>query len=141
MNPRNIALIALGLGIAIGVGFMVSAYLSNAKNRMQTEIQQTQKVVPPTIPTARVLVAKKDLIVGTFVKREDLHWQLWPEESITPAYVTDSKLLEAGRTDEKKVTIEDFIGGATWTDTMQLWGAAAQFGRVRQRSSHAVMPG
>ena len=111
MNPRNIALIALGLGIAIGVGFMVSAYLSNAKNRMQTEIQQTQKVVPPTIPTARVLVAKKDLIVGTFVKREDLHWQLWPEESITPAYVTDSKILEAGRTDEKKVTIDDFIGG------------------------------
>ena len=65
----------------------------------------------PTIPTARVLVAKQDLVVGTFVKREDLHWQQWPEESITPAYVTDSKLLDAGKSDQKRLTVDDFIGG------------------------------
>jgi len=111
MNKRNIALIAVALGIAIGAGFMVSAYLSGARTSIENDIKAKQRVVPPTIPTARVLVAKKDLIVGTFVKREDLHWQLWPEESITPGYVTDSKLLEAGKTKEKKVTIEDFIGG------------------------------
>lgn len=115
MNKRNIALIAVALGIAIGAGFMVSAYLSGARTTIENDIKARQRVVPPTIPTARVLVAKKDLIVGTFVKREDLHWQLWPEESITPSYVTDSKLLEAGKTKEKKVTIEDFIGGVVRT--------------------------
>ena len=115
MNKRNIALIAVALGIAIGAGFMVSAYLSGARTTIEQDIKAKQRVVPPTIPTARVLVAKKDLIVGTFVKREDLHWQLWPEESITPSYVTDSKLLEAGKTKEKKVTIEDFIGGVVRT--------------------------
>ncbi len=111
MNPRNIALIAVALGIAIGAGFMVSAFLGQKERQIAEELKSKQKVVPPTIPTARVLVAKKDLIVGTFVKREDLHWQLWPEESITPAYVTDSKILDAGKTDQKKVTIEDFVGG------------------------------
>ena len=111
MNPRNIALIAVALGIAIGAGFMVSAFLGQKERQIAEELKSKQKVVPPTIPTARVLVAKKDLIVGTFVKREDLHWQLWPEESITPAYVTDSKILDAGKSDQKKVTIEDFVGG------------------------------
>lgn len=115
MNKRNIALIAVALGIAIGAGFMISAFLSGARNNMETELKAQQRVVPPTIPTARVLVAKKDLIVGTFVKREDLHWQLWPEESITPGHVTDSKLLEAGKTKDKKVTIDDFIGGVVRT--------------------------
>jgi pilus assembly protein CpaB len=115
MNKRNIALIAVAIGIAIGAGFMVSAYLSGARTSIEQDIKAKQRIVPPTIPTARVLVAKKDLIVGTFVKREDLHWQLWPEESITPGHVTDSKILEAGKTKEKKVTIEDFIGGVVRT--------------------------
>lgn len=111
MDKRNIALIAVALGIAVGAGFMVSAFLSREKAQIAEDLKKKQRVVPPTIPTARVLVAKKDLIVGTFVKREDLHWQLWPEESITPAYVTDSKLLDAGKSDRKKLTIDDFVGG------------------------------
>ncbi|MDH5556230.1 MAG: Flp pilus assembly protein CpaB [Alphaproteobacteria bacterium] len=111
MNGRNIALIAVALGFAVGAFFMFSAYLSKTKEDIKTDIEAKQRVVPPTIPTARVLVAKKDLIVGTFVKREDLHWQLWPEESITPAYVTDSKLLDAGKSDQQRLSIEDFVGG------------------------------
>lgn len=111
MDKNKILLMAVGIGIAIGAGFMVSIYLKGAEKNLRTTIEAQQRVVPPTIPTARVLVAKKDLIVGTFVKREDLHWQLWPEESITPLYVTDSKLLEAGKTKEKRLTIDDFVGG------------------------------
>jgi len=115
MNKRNIALIAVALGIAIGAGFMVSAFLGQKEAQLTEELKNQQRVVPPTIPTARVLVAKKDLIVGTFVKREDLHWQLWPEESITPAFVTDSKLLDAGKSDQKRLTIDDFVGGVVRT--------------------------
>ena len=111
INPRTIAFIAVGLGIAIGVGLMVSAFMNRKAEDIRTKIEAEQKVVPPTIPTARVLVAKQDLVVGTFVKREDLHWQQWPEESITPAYVTDSKLLDAGKSDQKRLTVDDFIGG------------------------------
>jgi pilus assembly protein CpaB len=111
VNPRTIAFIAVAVGIAIGAGLMVKAFLSRERAEIAEELKKQQKVVPPTIPTARVLVAKKDLIVGTFVKREDLHWQQWPEESITPAYVTDSKLLDAGKSDQKRLTVDDFLGG------------------------------
>ncbi len=111
MNPRNIALIAVALGVAIGAGFMVNAYLGQQAALNQKKVEAALKVVPPTIPTARVLVAKKDLVVGTFVGREDLHWQEWPTESITPNYVTDGKgLVDAGKSEEKRVTIDDFIG-------------------------------
>ena len=111
MNGRTIALLAVALGFAVGVFFMLSAYLKDTRSGMEVEIASKQRVVPPTIPTARVLVAKKDLIVGTFVKREDLHWQLWPEESITPAFVTDGQFLDATKSDQQRLTIGDFVGG------------------------------
>lgn len=115
MNMRTIALLAVAFGCAIGVYFMFSAYLNNAERDIQDKVAAKQRVVPPTIPTQRVLVAKKDLIVGTFVKREDLHWQLWPEESITPAFVTDGQFLDATKSDTQRATIGDFVGGVVRT--------------------------
>lgn len=111
MNGRTIALLAVAAGFAVGAFFMFSAYLNSAKTNIEADVASRQRVVPPTIPTARVLVAKKDLIVGTFVKREDLHWQLWPEESITPAFVTDGQFLDATKSDQQRLTIGDFVGG------------------------------
>jgi pilus assembly protein CpaB len=58
-----------------------------------------------------VLVAKSDLQVGTQIGRESLHWQTWPQESVAPTYVVEgAKLTDAGKSEEKRLTIEDFIG-------------------------------
>jgi pilus assembly protein CpaB len=66
--------------------------------------------IPPTRPTVMVLVALADLRVGTFVRKENLKWQIWPAESVLPAYVTkEDSLVDAGQGD-KKLTIKDFTG-------------------------------
>lgn len=67
--------------------------------------------VPPTPPTSKVLIAKNDLPVGTFIREGDLIWQDWPDQSIAPSYVVEEKktLTETGK-QEKRLSIEDFIG-------------------------------
>ncbi|MCK4866498.1 MAG: Flp pilus assembly protein CpaB, partial [Alphaproteobacteria bacterium] len=111
MDKNKVILLVVGVAIAVGVGFMIDSFLNSKTESIEATLKAQQRVVPPTIPTARVLVAKKDLVVGTFVKREDLHWQLWPEESISPIFVSDAKTADVGKSKEKLLTIADFVGG------------------------------
>lgn len=110
MNPRNIVVAVVAIAGALVVGLMVRGYLAEAENNVKTQLENQQaKVVPPP-PTLTVLVAKTDLVVGTFVGENDLIWQSWPETSVRPVYVTQEKqVVEAGK-GESKLTIEDFVG-------------------------------
>ncbi len=110
MNGRNIALLVVAAVISVAVAWGFMNFLSSTREGIKEDLASQRMVVPPTIPTSRVLVAKNDLVVGTFVRTEDLHWQEWPQESVVPSYVTEGvSVADAGR-DEKKLTINDFVG-------------------------------
>ncbi|MDH3512116.1 MAG: Flp pilus assembly protein CpaB [Gammaproteobacteria bacterium] len=111
MNAKNIIVLVIGLAIAGGTGFMMWNFLNAKQQEIKTQVQNERQKVPPTIPTVKVLVAKSDLVVGTQIGRENLHWQTWPQESVAPTYVVEgSKLTDAGKSAEKRLTIEDFVG-------------------------------
>jgi pilus assembly protein CpaB len=111
MNPKTIIVGIVGLLVASGTGLMMWKFLQSKQEAIKQDVIAAQQKVPPTIPTVRVLVAKSDLVVGTTVGRDNLHWQVWPTESVAPTYVVDgAKVADVGKSDEKKVTIEDFIG-------------------------------
>lgn len=111
MNARNIIVLVVGLAIAGGTGFMMWKFLNSKQDQMRAQVQDERQKIPPTIPTVKVLVAKSDLQVGTQIGRESLHWQTWPQESVAPTYVVEgAKLTDAGKSEEKRLTIEDFIG-------------------------------
>lgn len=110
MNPRNIVVAVVAIVGALVVGLMVRGYLTEAEGQARQELQNQQARVEPQIPTVQVLVAKADLVVGTFVRKEDLHWQIWPEESVAPTYVTQGKKITELGEGEKKLTIKDFTG-------------------------------
>lgn len=110
MNPRNIAVLVVAVILAGGAAFMVRSYLNQATIDAQKQVEQKIQTAPPQIPTEKVLVAKTDLVVGTFVRAEDLHWQTWPTESIAPNYVVqNANFADAGK-GEKRLTIDDFKG-------------------------------
>lgn len=110
MNPRNIAVLVVAVILAGAAAFMVRSYLADTRSQIENQARKEIQTAPPQIPTQKVLVAKTDLVVGTFVKAEDLHWQTWPTESIAPSYVVEGAgLADAGK-GEKKLTIDDFIG-------------------------------
>lgn len=110
MNPRNIAVLVVAVILAGGAAFMVRGYLAGQRTQIETQTRKEIQTAPPQIPTEKVLVAKTDLVVGTFVKADDLHWQTWPTESIAPNYVVqNTNFADAGK-GEKKLTIDDFKG-------------------------------
>lgn len=111
MNARNIIVLVIGLAIAGGTGFMMWKFLNAKTDAIKAQVQNEKQKVPPPLATVKVLVAKSDLVVGTQIGRENLHWQTWPQESVAPTYVVEgNKLTDAGKSEEKRLTIEDFIG-------------------------------
>ena len=111
MNAKNIIVLVIGLVIAGGTGFMMWKFLNAKQQEIKTQVQNESQKIPPPIPTVKVLVAKSDLVVGTQIGRENLHWQTWPQESVAPTYVVEgNKITDAGKSAEKRLTMEDFIG-------------------------------
>lgn len=80
MKPARLAV----LGIAILAGG-AAAYMMSGE---PAPPQQQQAEAPPPAVTTDVLVASADLPMGQTLKPEDLRWQPWPNQSVSPGYVT-----------------------------------------------------
>lgn len=105
-NAIVLVLAVLGAGITM---FMAYNFVSRPPAQ-PVEVKPVVEV-PPTIPTSKVLVAKNDLAVGSFIRDDDLIWQDWPDQSVSPAYVVEQKKNIAETGQKKKVlTIKDFTG-------------------------------
>ncbi len=99
MNPRVLILmIFAGLSV-LAVIMLTRSYLSGVT---QTE-QATQAQV---IPSTRILVAEKDLKIGTIITPEHLTPQVWPDAALNPAYhIADGKKADlAGNVVRKLIT-------------------------------------
>lgn len=97
MRLKSVLLIVVALVIAGFTAFMVRSWLDAERaNAQRAMVKPTQAPQPVGV---QVLVAKRDLPVGTFLRPEHVRWQAWPESSMSPAYAVEGK---------KK--IEDFVG-------------------------------
>jgi len=80
MNPRNLILMVLAAAGVILVVLLTRSFLSNAQQKGQPAAESTR------VAEAKILVAKRDLHVGTILKPEDITWQAWPEKGVSEAY-------------------------------------------------------
>jgi pilus assembly protein CpaB len=91
MSVRSIVLIAVALLLTVTTVVFVRGWLESQRNQVVE-----QKPVEPQV--AKVLVAAVALPTGTFIKRDHLRWQAWPDESLSDRYIlkagTDMKDLE-----------------------------------------------
>jgi pilus assembly protein CpaB len=78
------------LVLAIGTAGLAAMFVRNLMHAQQAAIQH-QAEPPPPVPAIEVLVAKNPIPAGTFIKPEDLRWQVWPEGSLASGYVTKDK--------------------------------------------------
>jgi len=95
MNPRNLILIVLAAVGVVLVVFLTRSFLTSA----QQQARDTQ-VTAPKEAAVRILVAKRDLHVGTILSPEDSEWRAWPETGVSSAYFsakTDDKKLVEGQ--------------------------------------------
>ncbi|HEY5107126.1 MAG TPA: Flp pilus assembly protein CpaB [Caulobacteraceae bacterium] len=83
MSPLRIVILSVAAVAAIGLALLVRN-MTMAKTPTQAVI-----VAAAQKPMIRVLVAARDLPVGTRLKDGDLAWQGWPADSLNASYITD----------------------------------------------------
>ncbi len=87
MNPRSLILIVLAAAGVILVVLLTRSFLTSAQQQASTaQVAQAPKAV-----AVQVLVAKRDLPVGTILSPEDTHWSDWPEKGVNDAYFVGKK--------------------------------------------------
>ena len=85
MKPARIAVICIAAVAAIGLAFVVRAMGSSGK-----PVAVAAAAAPVEArPTAKVLVAARDLEAGKRLEDADLEWKDWAVEEVNPAYITD----------------------------------------------------
>jgi pilus assembly protein CpaB len=80
MGAQRIIIIAVSAIAAIGLALIV---------RGMAVRPSAPPPAAPQRPMTQVLVAKKDLPVGTRIAEGDIGWQAWPAESLNAAFITD----------------------------------------------------
>ena len=85
MSPRRIIFLAVALLIMGFTIFLVKGWLD--AQRAELEAQRKQQPVVQAQPSTMVLVAKGPLTAGQFLRPENLRWQAWPYDGISPNYM------------------------------------------------------
>jgi len=86
MNPKSLILIVVAAVGVFAVVMLTRSYIGGL------ERQQTAEVAVKRIEAGKVMVAARDLSVGTILKPEDVRWQAWPEEGMNEAYYSSHKV-------------------------------------------------
>src|ERR1700740_3038711 len=86
MEPKKIALLVGALLIAIAAAFLARSMFTGAPAP-----QADAAAMPDTSQLPKVLVATKQLPVGTIVGPEDFRYQAWPKELVEDPYFIEGK--------------------------------------------------
>jgi pilus assembly protein CpaB len=79
-----VGLVLLGAGAWFGRGL----FLQERPRAVQVTAPRPE---PPKVTAPQVLVARNDLQTGQIIKPDDLRWQVWPEGTLSPTYVVESR--------------------------------------------------
>lgn len=73
----------IGISVAGGAGLLAFLLM---RSIVSTPSAPTQ--IAQTVDATEVLVARKDISLGTLTKESDFRWQTWPSDAVTPAFIT-----------------------------------------------------
>lgn len=100
MGAVRIAIIAAAALAAIVLAFVVRGMVAPKRPAAPPP---TAAAAPPPRPMAQVLVAKRDLPVGSRLGTMDMTWQAWPVDALNPNFITDGAAAAPVDTTAKQV--------------------------------------
>lgn len=115
MNAVRLVILLVAAVAAIGLAFVVRGAFGDKK---APTAAAAPSVTPASKPMSQVLVAKRDLPVGTRLTPADVDWQSWPAEGLNPAFITDGAPPAApeagakGAVDKAQKAASSLFGGA-----------------------------
>ena len=99
---KRAQIITIGVAAMTGVGAL---YLLNSRQPPPSPVVQSMPAPPPPkIQTEEVLVAAKELGMGTLIGEQDVQWVVWPRDAAGPGMIKKSELPNA---------VEDVKGAVT----------------------------
>lgn len=116
MSPVRIFILVIAALAAIVLAFVVRGAFAPKKGGADAPVAAAP--APAVKPTVQVLVAKRDLPIGTRLTVADMGWQSWPAEGLNATFVTDgaapqvAKTGMAGATDAAAKAAGGMIGGS-----------------------------
>jgi len=96
LNMRSIMLI----GVALLIAGVTAILARNLLTPTVKTVQNTNTVEVVKASDTQILVASRDLSTGSFLKKDDLAWQSWPDDNVNENYIIKNK----------DVKFEDFAG-------------------------------
>ncbi|MEM9331465.1 MAG: Flp pilus assembly protein CpaB [Pseudomonadota bacterium] len=85
MKVAQLAILSVAGIAAVGAGY-IGFNLSNQPEQIREVV-----VEGPKVELEEVLVAARDISLGTSIKSEMFEWQTWPKEGIVEGYITRSE--------------------------------------------------
>ncbi len=85
MNAKTIVIAIVALVVAGATGLLIQSWMSAQRNALLRAVPKVDTSVP------KVMVARKSLPAGTFLKPEHLEWRAWPKAGIAKAYLVKGK--------------------------------------------------
>lgn len=115
MSPVRLLIVLVAAISAIGLAVVLQKAMGG-----KSDAAPTARAAPaeaPGKPMTQVLVAKRDLPIGTRLVAADVAWQAWPADAINGAFITNgaAPAKPDGKVEEAKATLantaDQMIGG------------------------------
>jgi pilus assembly protein CpaB len=94
MSPVRLFILVIAALAAIVLAFMVRGIFASKAPPPPAAVA----AAPAAKPTVQVLVAKRDLPIGTRLTGADMGLQPWPAEGVSPTYITDGAAPAVAKT-------------------------------------------
>ncbi|MCY1648853.1 Flp pilus assembly protein CpaB [Caulobacter sp. SL161] len=117
MSPVRLLIVLIAAVSAIGLAVVLQRALGGAPAKPTGLVEAPGGPAAPGKPMTQVLVAKRDLPVGTRLVAADVGWQAWPSDSINAAFITNGSapVTPDGKVEAAKAavaaTADQMIGG------------------------------
>ena len=89
---KRAQIITIGVALAAGAGVL---YMMSNQKPPPAPVIASMPAAPPPIPTDDVLVAARELPMGTLIAEPDLQWVGWPRTAAGPGMIKKSELPNA----------------------------------------------
>ena len=117
MSPVRLLIVLIAAVSAIGLAVVLQRALGGAPAKPTGLVEGPGAPAAQGKPMTQVLVAKRDLPVGTRLVAADVGWQAWPSDSINAAFITNGAAPASpdGKVEAAKAavaaTADQMIGG------------------------------
>ncbi len=88
MNAKTIIIAIVALVVAGATGLLIQSWMNAQRDAM---LRGMPKAAKTDTGVPKVMVARKSLAAGTFLKPEHLEWRAWPKKGVAKAYLVKGK--------------------------------------------------